>query len=393
MVLATARVLKPFTAAAASSSAASSSSSARLPRAVAAASMSSSASSSQSSTYTIRAVAAFSRTLLRYGCRNVTVRGLDRFLTHLNSPERLASGRGLLTYANHISVLDEPTIWGTLPSSTFLNPNTVRWTLGASDVMFTNPLLSRFFRNGQCIETLRGGGIYQRAIDDSIEKLGQGKWIHLFPEGYVNVSTSTKLRRFKWGIARMLLEAKTMPTVVPIWLTGFDQMMPEPRSKPKWLPRFGHDVTINFGEPISDSLEPVIQAIRETGDIAPQHLLPEVLRFDQSALEGKVEALDTGDRSVPSQVATEWNTATLVQTVTKAAERGGESCRLALARSQLAALLRHHLGLVGVEQRRADGSSNPEEDGKLVHTESLRSANQHAKNNVMGDGERKKAGV
>ena len=46
-----------------------------------------------------------------------------------------------------------------------------------------------------------------------------------------------------------------------------------------------------------------------------------------------------------------------------------------------------------LEQRRADGFANPEQDGSLVHTESLRTAAQHAKNNVLGDGQRKKAGV
>lgn len=337
-------------------------------------------SSSSSSTYTVRAVAAFSRLLLRYGCRKVTVRGLDRFLTHLDSPTR---SQGLLTYCNHISVLDEPTIWGTLPPSTFRNPSTVRWTLGASDIMFTNPLLSRFFRNGQCIETLRGGGIYQKAIDDSIAKLDEGKWIHLFPEGYVNVSTSTRLRRFKWGIARMVLEAKALPTVVPIWITGFDKMMPEPREKPKWLPRFGGDVSITFGEPITDQLGPVVKAIKETGHAASQQLMPLALRAESA----DQQVADASDRSIPSQVATAWNTSSLVLT------QGQESLQLALARSQLAALLRHHLGRVGVEQRRADGYEDPEEDGKLVHTESLRSAKEHARNNVLGDGERKKAGV
>ena len=384
MVWATARVAKPFSAAASSASASSR-----------AAMLSSSAvAAASSSTYTIRAVAAFSRNLLRFGCRNVTVRGLDGFLSHLHSAERQASNRGLLTYCNHISVLDEPTIWGTLPASTFRNSRTVRWTLGASDIMFTNPLFSRFFRNGQCIETVRGAGIYQRAIDESIQKLDQGDWIHLFPEGYVNVSTSTRLRRFKWGIARMLLEAKQMPTVVPIWITGFDRMMPEPRNKPKWLPRFGQNVTIHFGQPITHSLEPVVNAIKETRDIAPQHMLPEALRFDQHLLAGvKHDGVLADDRSIPVQVATEWNTATLVRTVTQAAERGGESARLALARSQLASLLRHHLGLLGIEQRRADGFQRPEQDAELVHRQSLHSPRKHAKNNVLHDGERKNAGV
>ncbi|CBQ68104.1 related to TAZ1-Lyso-phosphatidylcholine acyltransferase [Sporisorium reilianum SRZ2] len=383
MVWATARLAKPFTAAASSSISASSSAT-RIPRSAAAASMSSSASSS---TYTIRAVAAFSRALLRYGCRNVTVRGLDRLLTHLHSSDRLASHRGLLTYCNHISVLDEPTIWGTLPPSTFRNPYTVRWTLGASDIMFTSPLLSRFFRSGQCIETHRGGGIYQPAIDDAIAKLDAARWVHLFPEGYVNVSTSSRLRRFKWGIARMLLEAKTLPTVVPIWITGFDRLMPEPRDKPKWLPRFGADVTIDFGEPITDSIEPVVRAIQHTHDVAPPHLLPEQLRSPATP-----QHTEASDKSIPSQVATEWNTSSLVSSLT---QTGGEpaSVRAALARSQLAALLRFHLGQVGVQQRRADGAADPEQDGTLVHTESLRSAARHAQNNVLRDGERKNVGV
>lgn len=360
--------------------------------------MSSSASVSSSSNLTIRAVAAFSRTLLRYGCRKVTVRGLERFLSHLHSPERLSSSTGLLTYCNHISVLDEPTIWGSLPASSFRSPHTVRWTLGASDIMFTNRFLSKFFRNGQCIETHRGGGIHQAAIDESISKLDAGKWIHLFPEGYVNVSTSTRLRRFKWGIARMLIEAEKLPVVVPIWITGFDRLMPEPREKPKWLPRWGADVTINFGEPITDQLEPVVRAIQEAGDVAPQHLLPEALQTSD-----RESGSTSGDgRSIPWQVATSWNTSSLIRTLTEQSSHNEpatckseqpSSLKLALARSQLAALLRHHLGLVGVEQRRADGYQKPQEDGKLVHTESLRSAKKHTENNVLRDGKRKKAGV
>lgn len=34
--------------------------------------------------------------------------------------------------------LDEPTIWGTLPLWTTSDARTTRWTLGASDIMFTN---------------------------------------------------------------------------------------------------------------------------------------------------------------------------------------------------------------------------------------------------------------
>jgi monolysocardiolipin acyltransferase len=38
-----------------------------------------------------------------------------------------------------LSSLDDPLTWGVLPTKYFLNPRTIRWTLGAADVMYTNP--------------------------------------------------------------------------------------------------------------------------------------------------------------------------------------------------------------------------------------------------------------
>ena len=83
-----------------------------------------------------------------------------------------------------------------LPNSHFLplaGPSRVsrmnRWTLGgelqtwcrrltiASDIMFTNKLFSRFFDNGQVIETIRGGGIFQPAVDHAIKLLQDGEWV------------------------------------------------------------------------------------------------------------------------------------------------------------------------------------------------------------------------
>lgn len=44
-----------------------------------------------------------------------------------------------------------------------------------------------FFRYGQVIETFRGKGIFQPAIDDAIEKLNRGEWVsvmHLLSRDY-----------------------------------------------------------------------------------------------------------------------------------------------------------------------------------------------------------------
>jgi monolysocardiolipin acyltransferase len=43
--------------------------------------------------------------------------------------------------------------------------------------MFTNKLFSRFFTNGQVIETIRGGGIFQPAVDKAIKLLEAGEWV------------------------------------------------------------------------------------------------------------------------------------------------------------------------------------------------------------------------
>ncbi|SRR5258705_11270440 len=64
-------------------------------------------------------------------------------------------------------------------------------------------IFSSFFRAGQVIETFRGRGIYQPAVNDAVRKLDEGAWIHLFPEGYVNqpsLNPSSGLFRFRWGV-------------------------------------------------------------------------------------------------------------------------------------------------------------------------------------------------
>ena len=47
------------------------------------------------------------------------------------------------------------------------------------------------------------------------------------------------------------MEANSRPTVIPVWLTGFDQLMPVGRKFPfNYLPNAGVDLSITFGEPI-----------------------------------------------------------------------------------------------------------------------------------------------
>ena len=45
-----------------------------------------------------------------------------------------------------------------------------------------------FFEKGQVIETFRGKGIYQRAIDESSKKLDAGNWVRPPPSPLLSVS-------------------------------------------------------------------------------------------------------------------------------------------------------------------------------------------------------------
>ncbi|KAK7061440.1 Tafazzin family protein [Favolaschia claudopus] len=160
---------------------------------------------------------------------SVSVHGLP----HLETALSAARTNGLLTLANHISTLDDPVAWGALPTKYFLNARTIRWTLGASDIMFTNPVFSSFFRRGQVLETVRGIG-----------KVNQ-------PDAYPQNDGFGQLPRFKWGIGRVLMEVSSMPTIIPMWLTGFDSLMPEGRSFPyKYFPRPRKQLSITFGPPL-----------------------------------------------------------------------------------------------------------------------------------------------
>ncbi|KAG9317176.1 acyltransferase-domain-containing protein [Chiua virens] len=205
----------------------------------------------------ISAVGLTCKAFLNSGLCSITVTNLPILLDALRNEGR-RSGQGLITVSNHLSTLDDPVTWGILPFENFTNPHTIRWVLGASDIMFTNPLFSALFRKGQVIETFRGNGIWQPALDLAIEKLNQGHWLHMFGEGKVcqpNVYTRTDgiahLSRFKWGVGRIIMESNVPPLIIPMWLTGFDKLMPEHRPFPyKYFPKMGIQLGVTFGDPI-----------------------------------------------------------------------------------------------------------------------------------------------
>src|ERR1700749_3395763 len=129
---------------------------------------------------TILAVSAFSRFFI-YALNKTEVHGLPRFIDLLKSrADYKTRRRGLITVSNHISVLDEPLIWGVLPLSfaAFHGYMNHRWSFGSHDICFKNAFTSHFFTLGQTLPTHRGayspfGGPYQATMNEGVRLLSK----------------------------------------------------------------------------------------------------------------------------------------------------------------------------------------------------------------------------
>ncbi len=172
--------------------------------------------------------------------------------------------RALVTVSNHHCCLDDPLLFGavlqwthlldkhlmrlvsentTVPNACF-NTDFVdyRWSLAAHDVCFTQPWHGWLFARGKIVPVVRGWGVHQPGVDFCMDKINRGQWVHVFPEGKVNLDK--KPMRFKWGVGRLAENT----TLLPMWHLGMDEVLPN--QKP-YLPRILRKVTVLIGEPVS----------------------------------------------------------------------------------------------------------------------------------------------
>ncbi|ROW15025.1 hypothetical protein VPNG_03335 [Cytospora leucostoma] len=111
------------------------------------------------------------------GLNDVEVIGMDNFLELLESrADPFQREKGLITVSNHISVMDDPLMWGVLPLRYAFQPWLLRWGLGAHDICFKNKAFSTFFTLGQVLPIHRNkhsehAGLFQPSMTQAIRLL------------------------------------------------------------------------------------------------------------------------------------------------------------------------------------------------------------------------------
>jgi monolysocardiolipin acyltransferase len=163
---------------------------------------------------------------------------------------------GLITYSNHVSILDDP-----LLVSNFRLPayRQIRWIAADALNFFGNSPSAWLFTAGKAVPIMRGAGLDQPGFHFLRERLMEGAWVHIFPEGGRTRDPAALMQpSFKLGLAALMLD--TSPVVLPFYHFGMHEVLPL-GSK---IPRRGHSVRLLVGEPLAFSGTPSLEEVNET---------------------------------------------------------------------------------------------------------------------------------
>ena len=136
------------------------------------------------------------------------------------------------------------------------------------------------------------GGLFQPTLNALPTVLGDGGWVHIFPEGRVNQHPTHQMRYFKWGVARLLLESRVQPVFVPMFVTGPEEVMSEFRGFPRFIPRVGKEIRVVYGGSVDDGrFEDLRREWRTLWDREGKARVEdcEVLRSGKEAVELRIE--------------------------------------------------------------------------------------------------------
>ena len=150
--------------------------------------------------------------------------------------------RGVLSFSNHVSLFDDPLITSGLGRTRY---HKTRWIPADHKNFFGSAAMGTLFGSGKCVPIIRGAGLAQPGLDFLVERLREGAWVHIFPEGGRTRDPQARLRRpFKTGIGRLIREAA--PTLLPFYHRGMEAVLPIGAK----VPRVGKRVRVHFDAPV-----------------------------------------------------------------------------------------------------------------------------------------------
>jgi 1-acyl-sn-glycerol-3-phosphate acyltransferase len=167
-------------------------------------------------------------TLILRVLNQVTVHGREQI------PRRGASN--ILICSNHISALD-PFFIAIVAMPRF---SSVWWRAPAKEELFDLPIVKTVLKTWGAFPVKRGQRDF--ASIERMVRLLPTSVIVTFPEG--TRSETGRLLPGRRGLGKVIYEAK--PTVIPVAITGTDQILARGRT----LPSIGHRATVAFGLPV-----------------------------------------------------------------------------------------------------------------------------------------------
>jgi monolysocardiolipin acyltransferase len=111
-----------------------------------------------------------------------------------------------------------------LPLSKFFTDiDKFRWLLGAREVCFTKKSHSIFFRLGKVVPIVRGDGVYQTTMNEILNELNKGDWLHIFSEGKINLNN--EILGLRWGLGRLVADSNVTPIVIVLFHQGINRVL------------------------------------------------------------------------------------------------------------------------------------------------------------------------
>ena len=161
---------------------------------------------------------------------------------HLDWALERAAGRGLLSISNHSSLFDDPILMANFVRGPY---HDIRWVGADALNFFGSPFKAWLFTAGKSAPIVRGVGLDQPGMLFLRDRLAEGAWVHMFPEGGRTRDAGARMNPdFKPGTGWLIAEAK--PLVLPFYHHGMQHVLPVGSIRP----RRGHIVSLLFGEPI-----------------------------------------------------------------------------------------------------------------------------------------------